>query len=142
MKRHSRRLLLATSIAVSVTAALTACSSSEDSSTPKATGPDAGVILLVDCGEDGVGVVKVSYGVVDDEFMVGRNPTTLSIGGYKTLSRNYGASDDGEGATLTVSTQPTRGTCSTSLTDDNSGDILAEKETAGKAELSAFLPAG
>ncbi|MFE4501706.1 hypothetical protein ACFRFQ_17780 [Rhodococcus sp. NPDC056743] len=142
MKRDTRRLLFATSIVVSVAAALTACSSGEDSSVPKATGPDAGVILLVDCGEDGVGVVKVSYGVVDDEFMVGRNSTTQSIGGYKTLSRNYGSSDDGDGATLTVSTNPTRGTCATSLTDENGGEILAEKETAGKVELSAFVPAG
>ncbi|MCD2104371.1 hypothetical protein O4214_05485 [Rhodococcus erythropolis] len=66
--------------------------------------------------------------------------TSRSVGAIEKFSNKYGASDDGVDATLTVSTRPTTGTCKTSLTDYNSGDILAEKETAGKAEFTVVVP--
>lgn len=141
MKRDSRRLLVA-AIAVCAAAALSSCSSDKEPSIPQATGPDPGLVLQVDCGDTGIGVVKISYGTSDTELLVGQTaaPSEQTV---DTLSRRYGLLDeDTEGATLVVSTKPTRGTCKTSLTDYNSGDVLGEKETAGKVELSAFVPAG
>jgi hypothetical protein len=140
MNSVSRRLLVAASIAVSVATVVSSCSSEKEPSIPKATGPNASIALEVDCGTDGVGVVDITYGVTSKQVMVARNVTSRSVGAIEKFSNKYGASDDGVDATLTVSTRPTTGTCKTSLTDYNSGDILAEKETAGKAEFTVLVP--
>ena len=124
--------------------ALTACSpqSSESAAIPVVTGPDASIVVLVDCGDDGVAGVHVKYGTgPDSDVLIGRNPTTRSVGGLDTFSSNYGTEPGFDDATLTVTTSPTRGTCKTTLTDYNSGDVIAERETAGKVTLGAIVSA-
>jgi hypothetical protein len=74
---------------------LTACSSSE-ADAPIVTGSNGKspeVVVLVDCGEDGVAGVRVKYGLTDDDVLIGRNPITRSAGGLKTFSSNYGTAD-------------------------------------------------
>ena len=125
--------------------ALTACSSQSSAAIPVVTGPhgEANVVVLVDCGEDGVANVHVEYGTGPDrDVLIGRNSTTRSVGGLETFSSNYGTDPSFGDANLTVTTSPTRGTCKTTLTDYNSGDIIAERETAGKVTLRAVVSAG
>jgi hypothetical protein len=126
--------------------ALTACSSqSSEPAVPVVTGSngsDASVVVLVDCGEDGVAGVHVRYGTgPDEDVLIGRNPTTRSVGGLDTFSSNYGTMPDYPDTNLTVTTSPSRGTCKTTLTDYNSGDVIAERETAGKVTLGAIVSA-
>src|SRR6476646_5656691 len=109
--------------------ALTACSpqSSESAAIPVVTGPDASIVVLVDCGDDGVAGVHVKYGTgPDSDVLIGRNPTTRSVGGLDTFSSNYGTEPGFDDATLT---------------DYNSGDVIAERETAGKVTLGAIVSA-
>ena len=144
---RARCLLLAASIAMSGIG-VAACSSNSDSASsepavPTVTGSDASVVVLVDCGEDGVASIDVAYGPGPAKnVLVGRNPTTLAAGGVKTFSSNYDTEPGFDDATLTVTTTPTRGTCMTSLTDYNSGDIIGERLTAGKVMLKAVISAG
>ncbi|WP_182357799.1 hypothetical protein [Tomitella gaofuii] len=98
------------------------------------------VVVQADCGEDGVAGVHINFGKVDDEYLVGRNSVTQSVGGTKTFSRNYGlSSSDTERVPLTVTTRPTRGTCTTTITDYDTGEVAGQKETAGRAQLSVVL---
>ncbi|MBM4492139.1 hypothetical protein GS445_07825 [Rhodococcus hoagii] len=123
------------------TIVLSSCgsSSSEPAEQTKVAGNDASVVAQVDCGDDGVANVTVSYGSTKKETLVGRNETTRSAGGVDTFSNQYGTRAGMGDATLAVLTQPTRGTCKTTLTDYNSGNIIGERETAGKAELSVVI---
>ena len=99
--------------------------------------------MQVDCGEDGVAGVHVKYGTgPDQDVLIGRNPRTLSVDGLEMFSSNYGTDPGYPDANLVVTTSPTRGTCKTTLTDYNSGDIIAERETAGKVTLRAVVSAG
>jgi hypothetical protein len=94
----------------------------------------------VDCGDDGVANVKVTYGKVVDKELIGRNPTTLANGGQETFDKTYGVSGfDPNQYTLTATTKPTRGTCKTTLTDYELGTIIAERESAGQAVLTAVV---
>jgi hypothetical protein len=120
-----------------------AAPSTSTSAVPTVAGSDASVVVLVDCGDDGVANVNVAYGTAPaSTVLVGRNPTTLAAGGVETFSSNYGTRPGFDDANLTVTTSPTRGTCKTTLTDYNSGDIIGERETAGKVTLKAVVSAG
>lgn len=140
-----KRTIVAAALALTGLA-LAGCSSSDDeaSTIPTVTtvnGEDASVVAQVDCGDDGVANVTATYGSTKKETLVGRNSTTQSAGGVDTFSNQYGTMPGNGDATLTVLTQPTRGTCMTTLTDYNTGDVIAERETAGKVELSVVVRA-
>jgi hypothetical protein len=45
-------------------------------------------------------------------------------------------SSDVDELPLTVTTDPTTGTCKATITNGESGDVKAQKETAGKAVLT------
>jgi hypothetical protein len=120
---------------------VSACSaqSSEDA-VPTVAGSNASVVVLVDCGDDGVASVHVKYGLTDNQALIGRNAATLRAGGSKTFSSKYGVSGS-DGADLVVTTSPTAGTCKTTLTDYNTGKVIAERETAGKVTLKVVIKA-
>lgn len=120
----------ATATATATTATATA--------TPSVTYPNS-VAATVDCGDDGVANVSVKFGLVADNVLIGRNPTTLGAGGQSSFSMKYGTSQGLGDATLVVSTAPTRGTCTTTLTDYDGGKVLAEQKSAGKVTLTAIV---
>lgn len=126
--------------AVAITLIVTDQSSKGDDSVPKLAGADASLIAQADCGDDGVANVHVSYGMIDDDYLIGRNATTLTIGeGSENFDRRYGISDGYSNLPFTITTSPTTGTCTTTLTDDKTGDVLAEKTSAGKITLTAIM---
>lgn len=135
------KLLLFTSCLCAVAVIATGCGKTADDSVPVAAGPNASVVAQVDCGDDGVANVTVTYGSTKKDTLVGRNSTTRSAGGVPTYSNQFGISPEFGDTTLTMLTQPTRGTCTSTLTDYNTGDVVAERETAGKAELSVVVQA-
>lgn len=49
--------------------------------------------------------------------------------------KKFGIAANFQNVIFTITTRPTRGTCTTRLTDYNTGDIVAERETAGWATL-------
>lgn len=102
-------------------------------------GSDATLIAQVDCGDDGVANVHVVYGEIDKTTLIGRNDTTLTVGGAPYFDERYGISDGYKNLDFTITTSPTRGTCTTTLTDDESGDVIAERQSAGKVKLEAIL---
>lgn len=149
------RPLLLASVALSAAISLCSCSSTPGSgtaksstptsgnATPTVTDPNASVVAQVDCGEDGVANVRVTYGTAPpEEVLVGRNSTTLANGGIKTFSSHYGTAAGYEDATLAVTTSPTTGTCKTTLTDYNSGNLIAQRESAGKVTLTVVVSTG
>ncbi|MFZ2243068.1 MAG: hypothetical protein WAV90_26525 [Gordonia amarae] len=107
--------------------------------TPTISGQDASVIAQVDCGEDGVANVHIQWGVVDKHVLVGRNPTTKLAGGIDRLQSNYAISPGYSNALFTITTRPTTGTCTTSITDYEAGEVVAEKASAGQVILKAVL---
>lgn len=106
---------------------------------PELRGTDPSLVAQVDCGDDGVANVNVQYGVTNRDTLVGRNPTTLQAGGSASFSSNYGLGRGDANVLFTIMTSPTRGTCKTTLTDYNSGEVIAEKETAGRVTLKVIL---
>ncbi|WP_131828901.1 hypothetical protein [Mycolicibacterium conceptionense] len=123
----------------------TVASSSDSSTTksapdvPELRGADPTLSATVDCGEDGVANVRVAYGEIDNKYLVGRNPTTQMAGGQSTFSSHYSLGRGDENVMFNIVTSPTRGTCKTTLTDYDSGDVIVEKETSGKATLKVLL---
>lgn len=107
--------------------------------TPTVTDPNS-ISVTVDCGDDGVANVTVRFGTGKPETkLIGRNPTTLAVGGESSFSGLYGTSPGvGDGA-LSVSTTPTRGTCTTTLTEYDGGGILAQRSSSGKVTLNALV---
>ena len=123
-------------------AVLAGCGSDGDAAKPEVPtlhGVDATLIAQVDCGDDGVANVHVRYGQVDETQLVGRKPITRGVGGIETFDRRYGINPGDHDLLFTISTDPTAGKCTTTLTDDETGDVLAEKTTAGSAKLTAMF---
>lgn len=123
---------------------LVACGDSgkvtEDGTTPTLRGKDATLIAQVDCGEDGVANVHILYGQIDKSYLIGRNAITLGVGeGTETFDQRYGIDEQSRNLPFSITTSPTTGTCTTTLTDDESGKVLATKSTAGKAKLQVVL---
>lgn len=109
---------------------------------PRASGDDHSISAQVDCGEEGVANVRVEYGVTDDTVLVGRPALTQSAGGQENFDVKYGNTPEGFDEVLTLTTEPTTGTCTTTLTDYESGNVMAEKSTSGKAVVTAVVPGG
>lgn len=119
---------------------LAACSDSDSKpDVPTVVGQDASVAVEVDCGADGVANVNVKFGQIDDDVLIGRNALTRSVGGSNKFSRKYGIASGYDETLLTVTTRPTTGTCKTTLTDYESGNLVGERETAGQAVLKVAL---
>jgi hypothetical protein len=113
---------------------------SQAGGTPVIAGDKPTVVVQADCGQDGVANVRINFGQVDDKFLIGRNAVTKNIGGGSdNLDRRYSLAAGYDTVPLTVTTDPTTGTCKTTLTNDDTGDVVAQKETAGKAELTVNL---
>lgn len=123
------------------TIAISGCGSakSEGVGVPTLSGSDASLTAQVDCGDDGVTDVHVTYGKVDTHVLIGKNPLTQAVGGSATFDNNYGIGANDSNVSFTITTSPTRGTCKTTLTNYNTGDVIAEKTSAGKAELKALF---
>ena len=124
----------------SPTASVSSTTTTESAPTvPTLGGIYAHLVAEVDCGVDGVADVHIEFGKVDDHILVGRNPTTQSIGGQQRFSMNYGVSAGSSNVPFTITTSPTTGTCITTLTNYNTGDIIGQKETAGRARLKVIF---
>lgn len=130
-------LLVVAVVAVAVT--LLVVRNDSDNAVPELSGPDASLIAQVDCGDDGVAAIHVQYGQVDKTTLIGRNSVTRGAGGLDNFDEGYGLADGFEDVRFTIITTPTRGTCTTVLTDRNSGDVVAEKKSAGTVRLEAIL---
>ena len=119
---------------------LSGCGGDKGDGTPTLEGKDPTLVAQADCGTDGVANVRVKYDQIDDTFLIGRNELTKSLGGgTDTFDRRYGIDDNSKNLRFTITTDPTRGTCKTTLTDGEKGDVLAEKSSAGKVELSVIV---
>ncbi|MGX9669902.1 hypothetical protein [Mycobacterium sp. HM-7] len=106
---------------------------------PTVSGANATVAAQVDCGEDGVANVEVVFGKVDDKVLVGRNPTTRAVGGAKTFDQHYSIGAGYQDLTFTLGTAPTTGTCKASITNYDTGEVIAQKESAGRSVLKVVL---
>jgi len=116
----------------------------EDPAQIRATGDDPGFVLQVDCGADGVANVTTTYGTTEGStktYLIGRKPVTRSAGGLEKLDTRFGMAEGYDEAPLTVIVEPTTGTCTTILTDVESGDVVAERSSAGKTTLEGVVPA-
>ncbi|TWS27261.1 hypothetical protein FK530_19125 [Tsukamurella conjunctivitidis] len=117
-----------------------ACGAKGDDGPPKLTGADASLVAQADCGTDGVAGVHIKYGLIDEDHLIGRNAITLTIGkGSEKFDNRYGIGSDSKNVLFTITTSPTTGTCTTTLTDGNKGDVIAEKKSAGKIELQVLM---
>ncbi|MGN0100746.1 MAG: hypothetical protein ACI39C_07385 [Dietzia sp.] len=121
------------------------CSQASTNDGPiRATGTDPGFVLQVDCGVDGVANVTTTYGTSGDStntYLVGRNPVTRGAGGIERLDTRFGTTEGLGEAPLTIVVEPTTGTCNTILTDVESGDVVAERSSAGKTTVEGIVPA-
>lgn len=141
--RYTWLLILTALIAI-----ITGCSNSYVAAPPPSapaipivTYPSS-IAATVDCGDDGVANVDAEYGTgAPTRVLVGRNATTQAAGGQTSFSRNYGTAAGYSDSTLTVTTAPTRGTCTTTLTDYDTGNVLAQQESAGRVSLTAIVRA-
>jgi hypothetical protein len=116
-------------------------SSTEPTPTPTVNYPSS-LTVTVDCGEDGVAGVTVDYGTAPTQnVLVGRSPVTVAAGGQRIFSSNYGTQPGLADATLQVTTEPTRGICTTTFTDYDSGNVLLERESAGRVMLTGIVEA-
>ena len=130
-----KRALLST---LAMAGGLAGCSSADG--TPVIAGDKPTVVVQADCGQDGVANVRVTFGEVDDRFLIGRNDVTKTVGGGSdNFDRRYSLAAGYDTVPLTVTTDPTRGTCTTTLTDERTGDVVAQRETAGMAALTVTL---
>ncbi|QEM46100.1 hypothetical protein [Mycolicibacterium grossiae] len=85
--------------------------------------------------------MTIAYGTGPEiHRLVGKNPTTRAAGGVATVSENFSTDVGFPDSNLAVTTAPTRGTCTTRLTDYVSGNVLGERTTAGLAKLYAVVP--
>lgn len=116
------------------------CDSKDAGGPPKLTGPDASLVAQADCGADGVANVHINYGVLNKDYLIGRNAVTLNLGkGQERFDNRYGIGNDMKNVLFTIVTDPTTGTCTTTLTDGREGDVLAEKKSAGRVELQVMM---
>lgn len=106
---------------------------------PELAGSDPTLAATVDCGDEGVANVEISYGEIGEQVLVGRNPTTQAVGGQKAFSAHYGLGRGDENVMFVITTSPTRGSCRTTVTDYDSGDVIVDKETAGRATLRVLV---
>lgn len=120
---------------------ITSCShQGNDDGVPVLPGANATLVAQADCGADGVANVQIVYGQVSDHFLIGRNALTQTLGGgMATFDRRYGVSPGDENLLFTITTSPTTGTCTSTLTDADGGDVIAEKKSAGKVELKVMF---
>jgi predicted transcriptional regulator len=118
---------------------LTGCSQGKDA-VPTIAGSDPVAVVQADCGQDGVANVHLDYGKWNDDFLIGRNAVTKTIaGGEDNFEKRLSLSGDVDELPLTVTTDPTTGTCKTTITNDETGDVVMERQTAGKAVLSVKM---
>lgn len=111
------------------------CSTSADGKADLPTAIDTAVVQ-VDCGETGVANVTVKYGTgPESSTLIGRTGAET----IDSFSSRYSLSEDTETAKLEVTVEPNRGTCETTVTDYTSGDVLFERSTAGKAEVTIMV---
>jgi hypothetical protein len=116
-------------------------SSPSAGSIPSVTYPNS-IAATVDCGDDGVANVNVQYGIAaPTRVLVGRNPTTLAVGGTTSYSGHFATMPNIGDGTLIVTTAPTRGICTTTLTDYDAGKVLVEQSSAGKVSLTVIVRA-
>ena len=72
--------------------------------------------------------------------MVSRSPAEHA--NVATFRGRYGIVLGFADATLTVTTSPTHGTCTTTLTNRSSGDVIAKRETTNEVTLTAVVSTG
>jgi len=116
------------------------CSSQDKDSTPTVAGKDPSVTVQAECDDDGVANVNIKFGELNSDYLIGKNAVTQSIGGgSKNVDSKFGLAPGYDEVPLTVTTRPTRGTCKTTLTDYESGKVVAESSTAGQSVLTVNL---
>lgn len=122
-------------LVVAAAALVAGCGEKGEDGPPKLEGKDATLVAQADCGEDGVANVRVKYGQIDESRLIGRNAVTRTFGkGSDKFDSRYGS--DGTPDLFAITTDPTTGTCTTTLTNGDNGEVLAEKKSAGRVELS------
>lgn len=138
-----------------VLAAATACSNPSEPASPPTTStattqmsptPDVwggdGARVLIDCGQDGVANASIEFGKVHEEILVGGDPETLAAGGVATYERVFGVFDPPAAVPLVVTTVPTRGTCTTTLSNGINGEVLAKETSSEEVTLTVVIKRG
>jgi hypothetical protein len=101
----------------------------------------ASIVVQVDCGADGAARVTVQYGTAPaEQLVVSRSPADHA--NVETFTGRYGIVPGFADATLTVTTSPTHGICTTTLTNRSSGDVIARREAANDVTLTAVVSTG
>lgn len=114
--------------------------SSTQATTPTVTGATASIVVKVDCGADGAALVSISYGTAPAE------QHEVGARGVPSFRGRYGIVPGYADSPLKVTTQPSRGTCKTTLTayrtTQSSGDVIGEIQSSDQTTLSAVVSAG
>ncbi len=115
-------------------------SSSTSSPVPTINGPSATLSAVVDCGPDGAAQVRVAYGRFTKTKLVSRALAAHRPDAIFVFSENYGREDPAAPPSdFIITTTPTSGVCKTTLTNYMTGDVIAQRETAGFVMLRATL---
>ncbi|OZE93065.1 hypothetical protein CH302_23490 [Rhodococcus sp. 15-2388-1-1a] len=99
----------------------------DDTAVPTVGGPDAVMVATVDCGDDGAATVRATFGSRDtEELSVAKAPAIASADTVPIYSDEFRAEDGANESALTIWTSPTRGVCTTALTDPATGNVLVQ----------------
>lgn len=85
------------------------------------------MVATVDCGDDGAATVRATFGSRDtEELSVAKSPEIASAATVPTYSDEFRTEDGANESALTIWTSPTRGVCTTALTDRATGNVLVQ----------------
>lgn len=99
----------------------------DDTAVPTVSGPDAAIVATVECGDDGAATVRTTFGSRDEqEVLVTKAVESESEEAVPVYSEDFDAEGGTTESELTILTSPTRGVCTTALTDRATGRVMVQ----------------
>ncbi|WP_235581616.1 hypothetical protein [Rhodococcus sp. Leaf278] len=99
----------------------------DDTAVPTVSGPDAAIVATVECGDDGAATVRTTFGSRDEqEVLVTKAVESESEEAVPVYSEDFDAEGVTSESELTILTSPTRGVCTTALTDRATGRVMVQ----------------
>lgn len=99
----------------------------DDTAVPTVDGPDAAIIATVECGDDGGATVRSSFGSRDSsEVLVSKAMGSTPDATVPIYTEAFEAESGVAESELTIRTSPTRGVCTTALTDRATGRVMVQ----------------
>lgn len=99
----------------------------DDTAVPTVSGSDAAIVATVECGDDGAATVRATFGSRDEqEVLVTKAAVSVPEEAVPVYSEDFGAEGETADSELTIVTSPTRGVCTTALTDRATGRVMVQ----------------